>query len=212
MSIDVDRRSSTPPPPRPLVVVGQFYAGPVADDAARSTSTSRPTISTLRRLDAELVYPLGRWRRCNRWPVAALTCWTEEFASNFLTGGTGRDTFFVDNRGGAADIVEYRLLTLQRRRCRDDLGSYTLQDFLFEFEDSQGAAGFTGLTLHTTAPGRGDGFGHICRVHHCGSQQWRDLWKARYVVPSQWQHLHELPSKLSGLKSSRPTSRRIIIF
>lgn len=29
----------------------------------------------------------------------------------------------------------------------------TSQDFAFNFEDDQGATGFTGLTLHATAPG-----------------------------------------------------------
>jgi hypothetical protein len=72
--------------------------------------------------------------------------------SSFLTGGSGTDTFFVDNRGNSADTWS----TIVNFHAGDDVTVWgvTPGDFNFAFEDSQGAAAFTGLTLHATAPNR----------------------------------------------------------
>ena len=75
--------------------------------------------------------------------------------SNFLTGGSGlgsADTFFVDDRGPAADIWS----TVVGFHAGDaaTIWGVTPQDFSLTWVDSQGAAGFTGLTLHATAVGR----------------------------------------------------------
>jgi len=71
--------------------------------------------------------------------------------SNFLTGGSGTDTFFVDDRGPTADIWS----TVVGFHAGDSatIWGVTPQDFGVEFADGQGAAGFTGLTLHATASG-----------------------------------------------------------
>ncbi|MBV8774066.1 MAG: NF038122 family metalloprotease [Deltaproteobacteria bacterium] len=72
--------------------------------------------------------------------------------SNFLSGGTGADTFFVDDRSPPADIWS----TVTGFHAGDDVtvfgvvpasGSSSIHWF-----DNQGAAGFTGLTLHATSP------------------------------------------------------------
>jgi hypothetical protein len=72
--------------------------------------------------------------------------------SNFLVGGTGTDTFFVDDRGLAADIWS----TVVGFHGGDSatVWGVTPQDFKFSWVDNQGAAGFTGLTLHATAAGK----------------------------------------------------------
>ncbi|MBV8522680.1 MAG: hypothetical protein JOY71_11250 [Acetobacteraceae bacterium] len=72
--------------------------------------------------------------------------------SNFLTGGTGTDTFFVDARGASADIWS----TLNNFHARDSatVWGITRQDFNILWQDGQGAPGYTGLTLHVTAPGK----------------------------------------------------------
>src|SRR4029077_813422 len=72
--------------------------------------------------------------------------------SNFLTGGSGTDTFFVDNRGRTADIWS----TVVGFHAGDSatIWAVTPQDFNLAFVDGEGAAGFTGLTLHATASGR----------------------------------------------------------
>jgi serralysin len=70
--------------------------------------------------------------------------------SNFLTGGSGTDTFFVDDRSPSADIWT----TVNGFHPGDDAtvfgvvpaaGSANIQ-----WADNQGAAGFTGLTLHVS--------------------------------------------------------------
>jgi serralysin len=72
--------------------------------------------------------------------------------SNFLTGGSGTDTFFVDDRGATADIWS----TVSGFHAGDaaTIWGVTPQDFSVTWMDGQGAAGFTGLTLHTTASGQ----------------------------------------------------------
>jgi hypothetical protein len=72
--------------------------------------------------------------------------------SNFLTGGSGTDTFFVDDRGPAADIWS----TVVGFHAGDSatIWGVTPQDFNLAFADGQGAAGFTGLTVHATASGQ----------------------------------------------------------
>jgi Ca2+-binding RTX toxin-like protein len=72
--------------------------------------------------------------------------------SNFLTGGSGTDTFFVDDRVATADIWS----TVAGFHAGDaaTIWGVTPQDFGLAWVDGQGAAGFTGLTLHATASGR----------------------------------------------------------
>ena len=72
--------------------------------------------------------------------------------SNFLTGGSGTDTFFVDDRGPTADIWS----TVNGFHAGDaaTIWGVTPQDFGLTWVDGQGAAGYTGLTLHATASGK----------------------------------------------------------
>ncbi len=72
--------------------------------------------------------------------------------SNFLVGGAGNDTFFVDDRAAAADIWS----TVVNFHAGDDATIFgvTPADVALDWQDGQGAAGSTGLTLHATAPGK----------------------------------------------------------
>jgi Ca2+-binding RTX toxin-like protein len=72
--------------------------------------------------------------------------------SNFLVGGSGTDTFFVDDRGPTADIWS----TVNGFHAGDaaTIWGVTPNDFNLNWVDGQGAAGFTGLTLHATATGK----------------------------------------------------------
>ena len=72
--------------------------------------------------------------------------------SNFLTGGSGADTFFADDRGPTADFWS----TVVGFHAGDaaTIWGVTPQDFGLAWVDGQGAAGFTGLTLHATASGK----------------------------------------------------------
>ena len=75
--------------------------------------------------------------------------------SNFLVGGTGpgsQDTFFVDNRDAPANIWS----TVVNFHAGDaaTVWGVTPGGFDLNWVNDEGAAGFTGLTLHVTAPGR----------------------------------------------------------
>jgi hypothetical protein len=72
--------------------------------------------------------------------------------SNFLIGGTGNDTFFVDDRAASSDIWS----TVVNCHSNDAATIWGVSplDSNLAWTDSQGAAGYTGLTLHATAPGR----------------------------------------------------------
>jgi V8-like Glu-specific endopeptidase len=71
--------------------------------------------------------------------------------SNFLTGGVGDDTFFVDDRGAAAQTWS----TVDNFHSGDaaTIWGITPSDFDLSWVNGQGAAGYTGLTLHATAAG-----------------------------------------------------------
>ena len=72
--------------------------------------------------------------------------------SNFLVGGTGNDTFFVDDRAATADIWS----TVVNFHTGDaaTIFGVTSTGFALDYEDGQGAAGATGLTLHAIAAGK----------------------------------------------------------
>jgi hypothetical protein len=71
--------------------------------------------------------------------------------SNFLAGGSGTDTFYVDDRNPSADIWS----TVENMHAGDaaTVWGVTPQNFSLTWQDNQGAAGFTGLTLHAMAAG-----------------------------------------------------------
>ena len=71
--------------------------------------------------------------------------------SNFLVGGSGDDTFFVDDRGPSADIWS----TVSNFHAGDSATIFgiTQSGFDTSWVDGQGATGFAGLTLHVTAAG-----------------------------------------------------------
>lgn len=75
-------------------------------------------------------------------------------SSNFLVGGTdtsGADTFFVDDRRPSGDIWS----TVANFHVKDaaTIFGITPMSATLDWENGQGAAGFTGLTLHVTTPG-----------------------------------------------------------
>lgn len=71
--------------------------------------------------------------------------------SNFLVGGTGFDTFFVDDRNASADIFS----TVANFHSGDNATVFgvTAANFTNTF-DNQGAVGFLGLDFSFTAPGK----------------------------------------------------------
>ena len=70
--------------------------------------------------------------------------------SNFLVGGSGNDTFFIDDRGATAQTWS----TVSNFHTNDAVTLYgiTPADFSFTWTDNQGAVGYTGLTLRALPP------------------------------------------------------------
>ena len=73
--------------------------------------------------------------------------------SNFLTGASGEDSFFLDTRG-PSDVWS----TVVGFGSGDSatVWGVTAADFALTWQDGLGAVGFQGLTLHATSPGRPD--------------------------------------------------------
>lgn len=71
--------------------------------------------------------------------------------SNFLVGGSGNDTFYVDDRNPSADIWT----TIKNLHAGDGatIWGITPQDFNIATLDNQGAKGATGLTFSITKSG-----------------------------------------------------------
>ena len=71
--------------------------------------------------------------------------------SNFLVGGSGDDTFYVDDRSPSGDTWS----TVANFHAGDaaTIFGVTQSGFDTSWVDGQGATGFTGLTLHVTAAG-----------------------------------------------------------
>jgi hypothetical protein len=72
--------------------------------------------------------------------------------SNFLVGGSGFDTFFLDDRGPAADVFS----TVVGFHSGDNATIFgvTTTDFKLNVYDNQGAAGYTGVDFSFTAAGK----------------------------------------------------------
>lgn len=72
--------------------------------------------------------------------------------SNFLTGGTGRDTFFLDDRNPTSDVYS----TVVNFHSGDNVTIFGVDPVNFQVitQDNQGAVGAKGLTYTFTAAGR----------------------------------------------------------
>lgn len=72
--------------------------------------------------------------------------------SNFLTGGSGNDTFFLDGRSGQ---VTWGTLVNFHPGDTATLFGYVAGQSSFTWAESEGAAGYTGRTLHADLAGSG---------------------------------------------------------
>jgi Ca2+-binding RTX toxin-like protein len=71
--------------------------------------------------------------------------------SNLLTGGIGDDTFFVDDRGAAAET--WSTVDNFHSGVAVTIWGITPGGFELSWVNGQGAAGYSGRTLHATAAG-----------------------------------------------------------
>jgi parallel beta-helix repeat protein len=135
---------------QPVAVVGQTYAGPVAGLQSEYINITPDSLNITATSPNWFIHSGGGE------DAIAVSSGTNVLdggaGSNFLTGGSGTDTFYVDSRGATADVWS----TVDNFHAGDAvvIWGITPSDFNFDFENDQGDAGYTGLTLHATAPGK----------------------------------------------------------
>jgi len=128
-------------------VVANHYKGPVADLQGEYINISSDN------LNVNVTAPNWFIHTGSGMDAIAVSSGTNVLdggtGSNFLVGGSGTDTFFVDDRGASADI--WSTVVGFHQGDAATIWGVTPQDFNLAWVDGQGAAGYTGLTLHATA-------------------------------------------------------------
>lgn len=135
---------------QPLSIAGQPYSGPVAGIAEQYVTLTADNLNLTADSDNWFIHTgSGTDAITAHGGTNVLDGGT---GSNFLTGGSGLDNFFVDDRGAASDIWS----TVAGLHAGDTatIWGVTQQGFSVNWQDGQGAAGYTGLTLHAIAAGR----------------------------------------------------------
>jgi parallel beta-helix repeat protein len=134
---------------QPVAVVGQSYTGPVADLQQEYINLTSENINISTTTPNWFIHS-----GVGDDAIAAgsgINVLDGGAGSNFLTGGSGIDNFFVNNRNATTDTWS----TVVNFHAGDavTIWGVTPDNFNFDFQDNQGATGFTGLTLRATAPG-----------------------------------------------------------
>jgi parallel beta-helix repeat protein len=135
---------------QPVAVVGQAYTGPVAGLQNEYISITPDNLNITATSPNWFIHSGGGEDAITA--TSGTNVLDGGTGSSFLTGGSGTDTFFVDSRGATGDIWT----TIANFHAGDSavIWGVTPSTFNFDFENDQGAAGYTGLTLHATAPGK----------------------------------------------------------
>lgn len=134
---------------KPVVAAGQPYTGPVQGLTSEYVAVTNDSLNITVKTPNWFIHAGGGT------DAIAVSSGTNVLdgstGSNFLTGGIGSDTFFVDDRTPAADIWS----TMNNFHSGDAATVFgvTQSGFSLSWADSQGATGYTGLTLHATAAG-----------------------------------------------------------
>ena len=131
---------------------GQHYAGPVAGLTDELIIATSDKINVTANIPNVFIHTGSGDDALNVSSASGNNVLDGGTGSNFLVGGNGMDTFFVDDRVAPADIWS----TVVGFGAGDaaTIWGVTPQDFDLAWVDGQGAAGYTGLTLHATAAGK----------------------------------------------------------
>jgi hypothetical protein len=135
---------------QPVAVAPQQYSGPVSDVQEQFVDVTHDNLNISVSTPNWFIHSgAGNDAIAASNGINALDGGT---GSNFLTGGSGTDTFFVDDRGATADIWS----TVSGFHAGDaaTIWGVTPQNFSLAWVNGQGAAGYTGLTLHATSTGK----------------------------------------------------------
>jgi len=134
----------------PISAVTQLYTGPVSDVQQQYVNITADSVN--------ITASTPNWFIHSGSGVDAIAVSSGTnvvdggTGSNFLTSGSGTDTFFVDARGATTDLWS----TVNNFNAGDTatIWGVTLSDFTLSWTDGEGAAGYTGLTVHATAAGK----------------------------------------------------------
>ena len=133
---------------------GTPYSGPVAGLAFQYENTTSDNLNVTAQVPNSFIHTGGGEDAIDVSHVGGTNVLDGSTNSNFLVGGTGAgssDTFFVDDRHPGADIWS-TVVNFHPGDAATVFG-VTQNGFQTDWENGQGAGGYTGLTLHETAPG-----------------------------------------------------------
>ena len=131
---------------------GEAYSGPVPGLQHQYTTVSTDNLNITAMTPNTFIHSGAGNDAIDVSKVGGNNVMDGSTGSNFLVGGAGNDTFFVDDRAASADIWS----TVVNFHAGDAATVFgvTPSNVAFDWQDGQGASGFTGLTLHATAPGK----------------------------------------------------------
>ena len=158
-----------PPPPPPVaanfsvtntttgvttIAPGAAYSGPVAGLAFQYIYTGPDNTNVTGQVPNCFIHTGSGFDAIDVSKVGGTNVLDGGTNSNFLVGGkdaSGSDTFFVDDRSPPSDIWS----TVGNFHAGDSATVFgiTQSGFATDFVDGEGAVGYTGVTLHVTAPG-----------------------------------------------------------
>lgn len=133
---------------------GQAYTGPVAGLNWQYATVTTDSLSITATAPNNFIHTGSGTDAINVSQVNGTNVLDGSTGSNFLVGGTGFDTFFLDDRATTADVFS----TVVGFHSGDNATVFgvTPTDFTLNKYDNQGAAGFTGLDFSFTAAGKHD--------------------------------------------------------
>jgi hypothetical protein len=128
---------------------GDAYTGPVAGLQWQFITTTTDSLAITATAPNSFIHTGSGEDAIDVSHVGGTNVLDGSTGSNFLVGGTGSDTFFVDDRGPSSDIWS----TVSNFHSGDaaTIWGVTQGGFNLSWVDEQGATGFTGLTLHATS-------------------------------------------------------------
>jgi hypothetical protein len=135
----------------PLQTNGTPYSGPVAGLQWEYIYTGSDNLNVTANVPNVFIHTGSGEDAINVSSAGGNNVLDGSTGSNFLVGGSGDDTFFVDDRSPSADIWS----TVSNFHAGDaaTIFGITQSGFDTSWVNGQGATGYTGLTLHVTAPG-----------------------------------------------------------
>ena len=135
-----------------VIAIAQPYAGPVSGPQQQYVNVTPDSLNITATTPNWFIHGGGGADAIDVSKAGGTNVLDGSTGSNFLTGGSGNDTFFLDDRNPLADVFS----TVVGFHSGDNATVFGVNptDFTVNKLDNQGAAGFTGLDFAFSAPGR----------------------------------------------------------